>query len=152
MGHPLPWSGNYTPNPSRFRGRETTLRIPLASGVGKLHSESLSLPGFGKLHSESLSLPGRETTLQIPPASGVGKLHSESLSLRGRETTPRIPLASGVGKLHPESRPQPLPGDVEGFGQHSRFANHRHEVGIAEPTGEGMHMEMWGNAGSGGLA
>ena len=71
---------------------------------------------------------------------------------RGRENTPQIPPASVVGKLHPKSLPQPLPGDVEGFGQHSRFANHRHEVGISEPTGQGMHMEMWGNAGSGGLA
>src|SRR5215469_9110391 len=51
-----------------------------------------------------------------------------------------------------ELPPHSLPRDLQILRQHPRFADRRHEVGIAHPARKSMHVQMIGDARAGAAA
>jgi hypothetical protein len=60
-------------------------------------------------------------------------------------------LAGQDGQLGLESGVEAEPGFIERFRKDSGFPDDGHEIGVGEPAGKGVHMNMSGDSGARGL-
>ena len=58
----------------------------------------------------------------------------------------------GTGHADPSNPPQSFPRTIQRLRKHPRLPNHGHEVGIAQPPRQGMHVQVRGNPGPRRLA